>query len=81
MAQVLTLLTGVAANVGFQGMRGRYRYKGLLGFADHREDEAIIFKRFDNGVSVALVLDVSLIPVDPAQGECLMAILQNCLIF
>jgi|GEM_PF-6219543 len=59
-------------------MRGRYRHKGLLSFADHREDETIIFKRLDNGVSVTVVLDVSLVPVDPAQGECLMAILQDC---
>jgi hypothetical protein len=27
---------------------------------------------------VAVTLDVSLIPVDPAQGERLMAILQDC---
>ena len=78
MAQVLTLLTGAAAGNGFQGMRGRYRRKGLLSFAEQREGEAIIFKRLDNDVSVAVTLDVSLIPADPAQGERLMAILQDC---
>jgi len=78
MAQVLTLLTGAAAGNGFQGMRGRFRRKGLLSFAGHRESEAIIFKRLDNDASVAVTLDVSLIPADPAQGERLMAILQDC---
>lgn len=78
MAQVLTLLTGAAAGNGFQGMRGRYRRKGLLSFAEQREGEAIIFKRLDNNASVAVTLDVSLIPADPAQGERLMAILQDC---
>jgi hypothetical protein len=78
MAQVLTLLTGAAAGNGFQGMRGRFRRKGLLSFAQQREGEAIIFTRLDTRASVAVTLDVSLIPADPAQGERLMAILQDC---
>ncbi len=78
MAQVLTLLTGAAAENGFQGMRGRFKRNGLLSFAEHREGEAIIFRRLDNNASVAVTLNVSLIPADPAQGERLMAILQNC---
>lgn len=78
MAQVLTLLTGAAAGNGFQGMRGRFRRKGLLSFAQQREGEAIIFTRLDTRASVAVTLNVSLIPADPAQGERLMAILQDC---
>ena len=78
MAQVLTLLTGAAADNGFQGMRGRYKRKGLLSFAAQREGEAIIFTRLDNQMSVAVTLDISRIPVDPAQSERLMAILQDC---
>ncbi len=78
MAQVLTLLTGAAAGNGFQGMRGRFRRKGLLSFAQQREGEAIIFTRLDTRASVAVTLDISLIPADPAQGERLMAILQDC---
>ncbi|MDO9311100.1 MAG: hypothetical protein Q7T85_05335 [Nitrosomonas sp.] len=77
MAQILTLLTGAAAGNGFHGMRGRFRRKGLLSFADQREGDAIIFTRLDNNVNVAVTLDVSLIPADPAQGERLMAILQD----
>lgn len=78
MAQVLTLLTGAAADNGFQGIMGRFKRRGLLSFADHREGEAIIFKRLDNDKSVAVTLDVSLIPADPSQGERLMDIMQNC---
>ena len=77
VAQVLTLLTGAAAANGFQGMRGRFRRNGLLSFADRREGDAITFKRLDNNASVAVTLDVSLLPADPAQGERLMAILQD----
>ncbi len=78
MAQVLTLLTGAAADNGFQGMRGRFKRQGLLSFAQRREGEAIIFKRLDNNARVAVTLDVSWVPADPAQGERLMAILQDC---
>ena len=78
MAQVLTLLTGAAAGTGFQGIRGHFKRKRLLSFAKQREGEAIIFKRLDNHASVAVTLDVSLIPADSAQGERLMAILQDC---
>ncbi|MDN5935606.1 MAG: hypothetical protein L0H75_05435 [Nitrosospira sp.] len=77
VAQVLTLLTGAAADNGFHGIQGRFRRRGLLSFADRREGEAITFKRLDNGASVAVSLDVSPVPGDPAQGERLRAILQD----
>jgi hypothetical protein len=77
MAQVLTLLTGAAADNGFHGIQGRFRRMGLLSFADQREGEAILFKRLDTGAGVAVELDVSLVPGDPAQSGRLAAILQN----
>jgi hypothetical protein len=77
MAQVLTLLTGAAADNGFHGIQGRYRRKGLLNFAPQREGEAITFTRLDTGQSVAVSLNVSLVPGDPAQGSRLAAILQD----
>ncbi|AKH36956.1 MULTISPECIES: hypothetical protein [Nitrosomonas] len=77
MAQVLTLLTGAAADNGFHGIQGRFRRTGLLSFADEREGEAILFKRLDTGAGVAVELDVSLVPGDPAQSGRLAAILQN----
>lgn len=78
MAQILTLLTGAASGNGFQGLRGRFRRKGLLTFAEQHEGDAFIFTRIDNNVRVAVTLDVSRVPADPAQGERMMAILQDC---
>ena len=77
MAQVLTLLTGAAADNGFHGIQGRFKRRGLLSFADYREGEAIIFTRLDTGASVAVSLNVSLVPGDPAQGARMAAILQD----
>jgi hypothetical protein len=77
MAQVLTLLTGAAADNGFHGIQGRYRRKGLLSFAKQREGEAIAFTRLDTGDSVTVTLNVSLVPGDPAQGPRLAAILKD----
>ena len=77
MAQVLTLFTGAASDNGFHGIRGQFRRKGLLTFAEQREGEAITFKRLDTGASVAVHLNVSPVPADPAQGERLAAILEG----
>lgn len=77
VAQVLTLLTGAASVNGFHGIQGQFKRRGLLSFSDRREGEAITFKRRDNGASVAVTLDVSLVPGDPAQGARMAAILQN----
>jgi hypothetical protein len=77
VAQVLTLLTGAAGDNGFYGIQGRFKRRGLLSFAAQREGEAIRFQRRDNGASVSVSLDVSLIPGDPAQGARMAAILQD----
>lgn len=77
MAQVLTLLTGAASDNGFHGIQGRFKRRGLLSFAERREGEAITFTRVDTGKSVAVSLNVSPVPGDPAQGARLSAILQD----
>lgn len=77
VAQVLTLLTGAAAENGFQGIGGRYARKGLLRFAARPEGEAITFERLDTGRAVQVELDVSLVPGDPGQRERMAAILQD----
>jgi formylmethanofuran dehydrogenase subunit E len=77
VAQVLTLLTGAASVNGFHGIQGQFKRRGLLSFADSRKGEAITFKRRDTGASVAVTLDVSLVPGDPAQSARMAAILQN----
>ncbi len=76
-AQVLTLLTGAAAQNGFRGLAGRYARDGLLTYADRHESDAIIFRRRDNGAAVAVQLDTSPVPGDPRQRELLMAIMQG----
>ncbi len=79
IAQVLTLLTGAAADNGFQGLAGRFGRRGLLRFSDAAPDgeDAIIFRRRDNGQAVAVSLDVSHVPGDPATRGRLTAILQG----
>lgn len=77
MAQVLTLLTGAASDNGFHGIQGRFKRKGLLSFADRHEGEAITFTRLDTGASVAVSLNVSPVPGDPAQGARMAAVLQD----
>ena len=79
-AQVLTLITGAAADNGFKGIAGRFARDGLLAFASSpgREGKAVRFRRLDTGAMVAVELDVSSIPVEPAQRARLAAILQDC---
>ena len=77
VAQVLTLLTGAAANNGFHGIGGRHARQGLLHFAERPEGEAVSFRRLDTGAEVLVEIDVSLVPGDAAQRERLMAILQD----
>lgn len=77
VAQVLTLLTGAAADNGFQGLGGRYARDGLLTFAGRHESDAITFRRRDTGATVALQLDTSPVPGDPRQRELLTCIMQD----
>ena len=76
-AQVLTLLTGAAADNGFHGLAGRYARDGLLTYAGRHESDAVIFRRRDNGAAVAVQLDTSPVPSDPRQRDLLMKIMQD----
>jgi len=77
IAQVLTLLTGAAAENGFPGLAGRYARNGLLGFAGRHEGDAVGFRRRDTGDAVTIELDTSPVPGDPGQRALLGAILQD----
>lgn len=77
IAQVLTLLTGAAGDGGFHGIGGHHRRHGLLQFAAEPTREPIVMRRIDTGTAVAVQLDVSSAPGDPAQGMRLGAILGN----
>jgi formylmethanofuran dehydrogenase subunit E len=77
IAQVLTLLTGAAAENGFQGIAGRHARNGLLSFSGRHDTDAIVFRRRDTGAAVAVELDTSLVPGNPHQRELLAAILHG----
>ena len=77
VGQVLTLLTGAAAENGFHGLGGRHVRYGLLSYAADAQDDAIVFRRLDTGACVALSLDVSSSPADPAQRMLLGAVMQG----
>jgi hypothetical protein len=77
IAQVLTLLTGAAADNGFQGIAGRHARNGLLVFAGRPGADEVIFRRIDTGAAVAVQLDVSGVPGHPQTRSLLGAILQD----
>lgn len=76
-AQVLTLLTGAAADNGFHGLGGQHVRSGLLDYAETPEAGPILFRRNDTGASVALTLDLSSVPPDPAQRALMGLVLQG----
>lgn len=77
VAQVLTLLTGAAADNGYQGLGGRYARNGLLRFAGRHDAGAVIFRRRDTGDTVAVALDTDPVPGNPDQRELLRAIMRD----
>ena len=77
IAQVLTLLTGAAAQNGFHGIAGRYARAGLLQFAECERGDAVTFERIDNGAAVEVELYLAAIPAEAHQRERLAAILDH----
>lgn len=77
-AQILTLLTGAAADNGFKGLGGRFGRNGLLRFDEHNDEGgAIHFQRLDTDTGVYVTYDPSPVPMDPALRERLMAVMQD----
>lgn len=66
MAAVVTLLTGAAAETGFQGIGSirRFARKDLLSF-DAPIDGILALRRRDTGKGVQLSLDTGSVPADP----------------
>ena len=75
MAQVFTLITGAAAENGFHGIGGHFVRQSLLDYDVHSRSGAIQFTRRDNGQTVALQLDTSLVPAPRNLRELLGAAL------
>lgn len=68
IAQVLTLITGAAADNGFKGLGGRFARNHLLHFASGNAD-GIRFRREDTGQTVDVQLDTRCVPADPMQRQ------------
>jgi len=76
VSQVFTLLTGAAADNGFQGLGGQYCRRGLMEFSSD-PSSPFVFQRSDSGTSAAVSYDPSPIPPDPAMMPLLQRILQG----
>lgn len=79
VAQVLTLITGAAAQGGFKGIGGRFARKGLLSFAGQgvEYDDAVRFERVDNGAAVRVTFDFNRVPADESQRERMQAVIHH----
>lgn len=73
MSQVLTLVTGAAAENGFHGIGGEFVRKDLLDFTRTPSTGVIRFTRQDTGASVAVELDLSSVPPAPHLRELMGA--------
>lgn len=72
-AQVLTLVTGAAADNGFHGIGGHFVRQSLLSYAMPSRSGEIQFTRLDNGTTVGAELDLGTVPAVPNLRELLMA--------
>lgn len=75
IAQVLTLITGAAADNGFHGIGGHFVRQSLLSYADAARSGDIRFTRRDNGKTVSVQLDLGSVPPAPNLRELLIAAL------
>ncbi len=75
IAQVLTLITGAAADNGFHGIGGHFVRQSLLSYAETARSGDIQFTRHDNGKTVSVELDLSTVPPVPNLRELLIAAL------
>ena len=79
LTQVITLLTGAAAENGFQGLGGHHVRQGRLRFepTEAPGPVRVTFERIDTGAKVTLAYDPSPIPADPTMGADLQATLSG----
>lgn len=78
-SQILTLLSGAAAENGFQGLGGNFVRQGLMSFNPAEADGPITvtFTRLSNGEQVKLAYNPSTIPADPMMMESMKAVLSG----
>ena len=66
IGQVLTLVTGAAADNGFKGLGGRHARNRLLHYAQG-DVSGIRFRRNDTGRTIEVEIDTGPVPADPMQ--------------
>ena len=75
ISQVVTLITGAAGESGFHGLGGgKFNRYNLLSFDENSEAPAgaicsAIFERIDNGKTVEVSYNNSMLPANPKMGE------------
>lgn len=74
MAQVITLLTGAATELGFGGLGGLHRRRGLLGF-DPALERRVRFRRRDTGATVEVTYAPRNVPSPPELGALMPEVL------
>ncbi|NGZ25850.1 MAG: hypothetical protein G8345_03050 [Magnetococcales bacterium] len=79
ISQILTLLTGAAAENGFRGLAGRYGRKGLLRFVPqtHGRQVSFTFKSISRNRSVTMAYSPESIPPDPDMSQWMHLALGN----
>jgi len=77
ISQVLTLLTGAAAENGFHGLGGQHVRQGLMAFADEVGANGVTFERLSTAARVTLRYDPAAIPAAPTMGDDLREVLSG----
>ncbi|MGE4295302.1 MAG: hypothetical protein AB7E49_06340 [Campylobacterales bacterium] len=76
VAQVMTLITGAAAEGGFKGIAGRFERRGRLFFGCAIGAEARL-TRLDNGQSVTVDYHPAIVPASPRQSALMQKALSG----
>lgn len=77
-SQVITMITGAAAEAGFKGLKRKFGRKGLLVF-DTRDFQfnTFIFFRVDTGAAVRITFNPDKVPVDPALNSLMPRVVEG----
>ncbi len=76
IGNVISLLTGAAAEGGFKGIGPRFKRSGLLHYGMNQETE-VRFTRLDTGQSIGVDYDASSVSPNPNQGPLMQAIMSG----
>ena len=76
IANVLTLITGAAAEGGFKGIAGKFARCDLLSFGEEVEGD-VAFERLDTGQQVVAIYDASIVPLDPEAQQIAPAVISG----